>query len=59
MSYLVIAAFSVVSVAVPKDAEGWSWAFVPLHPGVKWFGVALGFVTVLLFCWVHHELGNK
>jgi hypothetical protein len=59
VSYFVIAAFAIVSVTVPRDAKGWTWAFVPLHPAVTWFGVALGFLAVLLFWYVHRELGNK
>lgn len=59
VSYFVIAAFAILSVTVPRDAKGWSWAFVPLHPAVKWFGVAFGFLAVLLFWYVHRELGNK
>lgn len=51
--------FSIVNVAVPRDAKGWGWAFVPMAAWLKWFGVALGFATVLLFWWVHKELGNK
>jgi protein-S-isoprenylcysteine O-methyltransferase Ste14 len=33
------------------------WAALPVTSWVRWLGVSLGGITVLLFGWVHHTLG--
>ncbi len=37
--------------------EGLSWATISLSLWLRWFGVSLGVLALLLFLWVHRHLG--
>lgn len=41
-------------------APGWlAWAALPLPAALRWFGVTIGVVNVLLLLWVHRTLGKN
>ncbi len=53
---VLAAAASVLWVIAP----GWlAWAALPLPMVLRWSGIAVGAITVLLFFWVHRTLGKN
>lgn len=50
------AAASALWVVMPAWLE---WAALPLPAVLRWVGIGLGGVTVVLFYWVHRALGNN
>lgn len=50
------AAASATWVLFPN---GLAWAALPLPIGLRWAGVGLGLVTIMLFFWIHRTLGDN
>lgn len=51
---------AAVASAVWVVMPGWlEWAALPLPAVLRWVGIGLGVVTVVLFYWVHRALGNN
>jgi protein-S-isoprenylcysteine O-methyltransferase Ste14 len=41
-------------------APGWlAWAALPLPTALRWSGIVVGVITILLFFWVHRTLGKN
>jgi protein-S-isoprenylcysteine O-methyltransferase Ste14 len=53
---ILAASASVLWVIAP----GWmAWAAIPLPMVLRWSGITVGAITVLLFFWVHRTLGEN
>lgn len=53
---VLAAAASVLWVIAPGRL---AWAALPLPTALRWSGIALGILTILLFLWVHRALGEN
>ena len=53
-------ALAAVATLVYLVAPQWmSWSALPLPPWLRWLGLVAGLVTIALFLWSHHALGQN
>lgn len=54
--YGLIALLAVIYIFAPDWLQ---WAEMTMPPALRWFGIGIGFLSVLILLWVHRTLGNN